>query len=492
MLDRGNTSSGSYTIEYAGADQVTVERLWLTGAYDGVHATSSSDDLVVLACTVFGNVGSGIYLNNAARARAVGNELYDNQRGVLLEGRSLSAADRIVVVDNLVHDNLQWGINTTTVGSTSGKLDDNAVLVTGNRVYRQTTPGYGGIAVQWGATATNNVVYDNVEGILSRNGIVEANRVFHNSETGISVDGWGTIRDNVVYGNSTGITGQPYSYAFAGQLWNNLVYGNTNRGIQISHGSGAKVVNNTVYQEVGDAVRVDGQNTSGVTLRNNILWVEAGYDIFVASDAQQGFVSDYNDLYQGTDPNAHVGFWNGATRDTLADWQSADGQDAHSLDDNPDFVDMDGADNVLGYTIDGGGYDGGRDDNFHLRRHSPAIDAADAWAAPPTDREGFRRADDPGVPNTGSPDYRGTVLGSSLFAATGTAKNWRSNGTSWTLSFPSGFAFPFYGTSYTSVTVSTEGFLEFSGSMFSGDGSNSAAGTPRQSHHLPAVGQFAD
>ena len=34
-----------------------------------------------------------------------------------------------------------------------------------------------------------------------------------------------------------------------------------------------------------------------MSLRNNILWVEAGYDISVAADSQVGFQSDYNDLY---------------------------------------------------------------------------------------------------------------------------------------------------------------------------------------------------
>jgi hypothetical protein len=49
------------------------------------------------------------------------------------------------------------------------------------------------------------------------------------------------------------------------------------------------VVNNTVYQPVGDAVRVEA--SQGVEVRNNILWVEAGYDLYVASDSQTGFTS---------------------------------------------------------------------------------------------------------------------------------------------------------------------------------------------------------
>src|SRR5262249_10902583 len=115
----------------------------------------------------------------------------------------------------------------------------------------------------------------------------------------------------------------------------------------------------------------------------------------------------------------------------------------------------------------------GQDDNFYRVKFSPAIDRGDSWNAPATDVEGFTRVDDLGTANQGSPDYRESDLGSSLFAATGTAKNWRSDNTAFTLSLP--FSFPFYDGSYTSVSVSTEGFLQFAGPDSAGDGSNGAS-----------------
>jgi hypothetical protein len=141
---------------------------------------------------------------------------------------------------------------------------------------------------------------------------------------------------------------------------------------------------------------------------------------------------------------------------------------------DPLFVDMDGADNVLGYSTLGGGYNGGADDNFYLKKLSPAIDRGDAWNAPTTDIIGANRFDDIGTPNLGSPDYAESNLGSSLFTDMGTAQGWRSNGTYWTLAFPTGFSFPFYGDNYTSVYVSTEGYLYFTGSMGGGDGNNTS------------------
>ena len=73
-------------------------------------------------------------------------------------------------------------------------------------------------------------------------------------------------------------------------------------------------------------------------------------------------------------------------------------------------------------------------------------------------------------PNQGSEDYIENSLGSSQFAVIGTAKNWRSNNTYWNYTLP--FQFPFYGIDYTSVAVSTEGFLKFVGGIHAGDGDN--------------------
>ena len=69
--------------------------------------------------------------------------------------------------------------------------------------------------------------------------------------------------------------------------------------------------------------------TSNVNLRDNILWAFAGYDISVASDSQQGFASDYNDLM--TSDSGQVGFWQGVARPVLLSWQSADFTDLNSI-----------------------------------------------------------------------------------------------------------------------------------------------------------------
>jgi hypothetical protein len=70
--------------------------------------------------------------------------------------------------------------------------------------------------------------------------------------------------------------------------------------------------------------------------------------------------------------------------------------------------------------------------------------------------------------------YSQTNLGTTPFyTAVGTAQNWRGNNTYWNLNLP--FAFSFYGQSYSSVSVSSEGFLQFAGPNYAGDGANSTA-----------------
>jgi hypothetical protein len=181
-----------------------------------------------------------------------------------------------------------------------------------------------------------------------------------------------------------------------------------------------------------------------------------------AANSQEELHSDYNQFLQGSDPNARIGLWNDEPFDLLADWQVGASQDAASTEGDPLFIDRNGADNRLGYDPLNE-LDGGADDNFHLSKGSPAIDSGDSVSFPATDFEGNVRRDDLGTVNSGRLTYHeaaaaGVILQSAMI---GSAQNWRDYNTAYSLDLP--FAFPLGDASFSTVQVSTAGFLHFAG-----------------------------
>jgi parallel beta-helix repeat protein len=432
-LDRANTSDNgfdaSYGIELLGADDVTLNRLTITGGVGGVSVPrdAGSDRLTVSNSDVFGNAFFGLFVDNGnadarllnntvhnntsygiraygARALVSGNQVYAQTYGIDSSYNG-AAADGITLSGNTVRDNAFIGVQA-----------NGAVTVSGNTVYGQlATFGYG-ITANGGALVTGNVVRNNYLGINS-DSTVDGNRAFANT-IGIQANSGALVQDNKVYSNQTGIQTGNNLY---GQIQNNVVYANTNQGILVQGSfSGGRVTNNTVFQSVGDAVRLQGGNQY-VQVRNNILDVLVGNALFVAPDSATGLVN------------------------------------ANNVTADPLFVDPDGADNVLGYRSSDG-FDGGADDNFYVAKTSPAIDAGDSWNAPRTDALGFARADDPGTPNAGSNDYFAAPA-AGPFPTGGTAQNLRGDDTYVQLNLA--FAFPFYDGTYTTAFVTSNGFVQF-------------------------------
>ncbi len=472
VLDRGDTRDSSAVIELVEADGVVLQRLTLTGGRYAVLAgpNADADDLELRDNLIYGNTAAAIYLAEGLgvasdRVTIAGNTIYQNGDGIRVEG-----ADAIIQ-SNLIYDNTDTAVSVTGAGaliegnrvyghtlhgiialgedtviqsnivygngigietvSTRSRVTiaENTVfnnvsagirasgnaLIQGNTVYEQDELGGTGIyAFGPESEVLDNVVHSNDQGIYAPAGAtIKGNRVYNNAQAGIRATSNSVIEANWIYSNSIGVLGD---FSFTGRIAFNAIYANHNQGILL-RGIGALIDNNTIYQLVGDAIWLEGPSFN-VTLRNNILWAESGYDLYVAPNAQAGFDSDYNLLNQGADPNAHVGFWGGQVRDSLSDWQAATGKETHSVAGDPLFVDLDGADNTLGYRAENGGYDGGLDDNPYLRRNSPAIDRGDAVAGAVADLEGYPAVDDPGTANLGvSPfwdlgafEFRGSSL----------------------------------------------------------------------------------
>ena len=312
--------------------------------------------------------------------RISNNVVTANETGIDADGTGLT------ITGNAVHDNDDTGISA------------GSGLISGNTVYNQTSGT--GISLS-GGEARGNTVYGNASGIFaSGSGLVDGNRVFNNTERRESPPStmwWsrGTRPTPTRRGSSPrGVLTYYYNDPFVGSVVNNLVYDNQAAGITVyDTTTAARVVNNTVYTPVGDALHLEYGSGSAV-IRNNILAVDAGYDIEVDADA--GTIRNSDDNLFSPGIAGSVGFLNAPLR-SFAAWQAASGQDTHSVSGEARMFRVNPAGNgtsTPGFDTAGGGHDGGADDNFYLRAYSsPAATGGDPSCSPPaTDIEGFSRS----------------------------------------------------------------------------------------------------
>ncbi|MCP3988946.1 MAG: hypothetical protein GY724_07720, partial [Actinomycetia bacterium] len=289
---------------------------------------------------LLGNTGYGLYLTNTGDAVVQSSEIANNRRGIYVQNSVAGTTTLIGSTDisaglgNLIHDNRDHGVNVPA-----------NVQVSGNSIYGHVGTNLAGILMQ-GGTASYNAVYGNSTGI-SGYGTIAYNRAYHNTGTGIAMNQTlGTAQGNVVYDNAWGITFYAGYYYYTGSAIGNLVYDNPNGGILFNYGDQHQLVNNTIHQSAGNAIRVQG-GTNTVGLRNNILWVEDGTGISVTDDSQVGFTSDYN-LFHITGGGV-VGNWQGLDWTDLNAWRAASFTDTESQEDDPLFVGPAGPDGTLGF-----------------------------------------------------------------------------------------------------------------------------------------------
>jgi hypothetical protein len=434
---------GIYAANGANSDHITLSNLDVFGNQQrGIYVETSNDEWLIADSLLHNNGSQGLMMSDSRRSRVERNEAYSQSTGISVTVTG-GASDTTEVTDNVAHDNSSIGID---VG--------NNVNASGNQAFRQPI----GIRVTGDARAEGNFVHHNATGIDSSSGAqIAANWIYANTSVGLRT--FSNVADgNHVFSNPVGIWDTGFS-----SFENNVVYANTNIGARITstHNAGDGFFNNTVYQLVGDAVKLE--SVSNFAVVNNILEVDEGYALNVDSVSLLNVSSDWN-LFETTpgSPTAqpHVALAGGANRTTLANWQSVSAEDLNSDSGDPRFLDRNGADNVLGELglTTGNGFD----DNFGLDAFSPAIDSGNAFLAPRTDIEDRNRHDDPTTPNTGTglDLFVATDTGASSYnGSAGTAQNWRSTNASNSLAL--GFSFAFYGKTYTSVWVNTNGYLHF-------------------------------
>ena len=501
-LDITAADQAIVALDGSDSDNVTLDHLTVhENEYDGVYFEQGNDHLTVSNSLFFGgrntqdvdkqgtgidSLGSNAVIRNsefrnhlsggirlgeeAVDSLVQGNHLHDNGGTAISVGSHRYAAPHNTVVrDNHVHHNSD-GISVHEATGT---------IVRNNRVHNQ--DGYNatgislysdgraldnevwnneiGIRLDAGTTAERNHVYANVTGI-SADGDALGNWIYRN-DTGVLLKQNSSLTRNRIFDNATAVTNQSGYYGgFQGAILNNLIYDNTDVAIHLKDtGDGARVVNNTLHHPVGTAIKLtDG--SEALRAANNILWIQTGAVFDVASDSQTGFNSDWNLFFLDGD-EAKAGVWGGTDQVSFADWRTASGGESNSLTGDPLLVDLDGADDVLGFSETAGNVNGSADDNLQLAAGSPAIDRGLSFTAPDFDINGFGRVDDEGSDNLGGDRYAQSDLGASEFDPdSGTAADLASTGNA-TQTFTLPFSFPFYEDSYTEVQVSNSGFLRF-------------------------------
>ncbi|MEX2185288.1 MAG: right-handed parallel beta-helix repeat-containing protein [Pirellulales bacterium] len=332
--------------------------------FDGLSIVGGSGG--TLANVTSSGNRNGLYADNVATLHLNGGEFFDNDLiGIRQDG--FVTVGQWANLD--IHGN-QTGIDL------AGQIAVDAALVYDNDAT--------GIIAGRSAPATiaNSEIHGNQCGVDLHRGSLMGSRVYDNALEGVLATVTPvTLTGNTIYSNQYGLFAQAGIGTFT--IANNLFYDHMTTAVRIvgTPPLAYEIVNNTIYETTADGIRATG-GAKGVHLRNNIVWTEAGFGVYIDAASQQGFTSDYN-LLRATGA-ASVGYWQGG-RATLDDWRFATFVDQNSLGGDPLFVDRDGPDNVLGE-------DNGADDNFHVQslvgsyRTDTGLFAPDAAQSPAIDR----------------------------------------------------------------------------------------------------------
>jgi parallel beta-helix repeat protein len=352
---------------------------------DGHPLVPATDDPTLLATGTWRYVaGQGLYVNvGGPNPGTVGTQAGHRLNGFHVNGKSwITIQDFCVIASDEKGIELEGGASNIEVNNnyvllcaSSGISMYNCadVTVVGNHVMRN---AFHGIELRGGSTGCKILSNDSswnmdrnsdvATGIYlngSPDNRIENNRVCHNGDTGIEIQG---ASDNCV-------------------SVQNVAFENRDHGFFHLLSVGIVDVGNVCWHNGTDGISIEGssQNTSVfdcISTDNGLT--TNGFDFAVDPSSIAGTASDYNIFWNSTTQKPIR--WNGVQYATLAAYQTASGLDGHTLQADPMFFDP-----ASGF--------------FHLMDGSPAIDSGTSGVAdwPATDAQGLPREDDPAVPNTG-------------------------------------------------------------------------------------------
>ncbi|WP_428307240.1 right-handed parallel beta-helix repeat-containing protein [Lacipirellula sp.] len=339
-----NSASGASgapwaTLQYAAdrvgpGDRVTVRAGNYKGFYLDTSGTAASPieflaEPGVLINTPTSGAGNqdGINLELASHIIIDGFSVTGMPRaGIRSVGLDDDMAEFVTIRNVHAYNNGRWGIFTGHVNDllienneTSGSILEHGIYVSnsGDRPVIRNN-------VTWGNHGAG--IHMNGDASLGGDGLI----------TGALVSG------NRVYGNAASINGGALGGGSGinmdgvqdSRVENNLLYDNHASGISLFMGDGAEgssgnvVVNNTINQPSNGrwAINIQDGSTNNTLLNNIILSQHASRGaIDVSANSLPGMVSDYNAVISRFTTNG------GGSNITLAQWQAATGQDAHSF-----------------------------------------------------------------------------------------------------------------------------------------------------------------
>ncbi len=392
LFNRNNTASGNYGIELVNADNVILDRIAVTGGFYGIYAssTSDSDNVTISNSKIFNSYARGIYLDVTNDSALIqGNELYGTrsvnltsqfQGNIYINGGSTnirgndsyyvgggdngigiyaigSSANPNTIADNTITYS-KYGIQATYATITGNTLTNNFdrglsinVSKVSNNLVIGSSIAFTGIQDDGTSEVRDNIIRDYSIGISVNNSVIKNNLIENSRDTGIKVSSNTTMTGNTIRNSVTGI-------AITGSgdtISNNILDRNSLRGVYSTNGSTGQTqfVNNTIYQPTGSAIELQTFRNY-LTLSNNIIWAGGDFAIEDTFDSQTDFQSDYNLFY--LTGAAKFSNWQDADITSLRDWTYRVGEDSHSIQADPLFVDA-------------------ANGNFALQATSPAIDA---------------------------------------------------------------------------------------------------------------------
>jgi len=354
----------------------------------GVHISGACEGIEIRDCHIHGIVNTGGNVANPG-----------NAFGIAVYGSSTTPMTKIVIDGNHLHD-LKTGASECLV--VNGNVTD--FQVTRNQVHDCNNIGIDFIGFE--GTCPDAAQDQARDGVCRGNTVwnitSQGNQAYTNgdySAGGIYCDGAArvTIEGNTSHHNDIGIE---LAAELAGKftsgiiLRNNVVYASRQVGLFMggyqSSGTGGTqgcmVTGNTFFNndtlKWGNGEIQLRYRTQDCTFTNNILSVGgAGPLVTIPVTAANNVNNRFNhNLYFATTPSWK---WNNTARTTLAAWRTASGQDAASLFTDPKFT------TTTGDVPD-----------LHLRTDSPAVDAGDpafTAAAGETDIDGGKRVTGPRV-----------------------------------------------------------------------------------------------